>query len=287
VKQNHSARINRRKKRLAKRLARTARSRRTVATSSGGIGLFHRFARQLGLPELIDADLNLFKQRSPYSESDHVLNIAYNVMCGGRTLDDIELRREDEAYMNSLGATRIPGSTTAGDFLRRFGRNEVDALAEAINAARVRVWKKKDPSFFDLAIIDVDGTIAGTEGQCKEGMEMSYKGIWGYAPLLVTLANTNEILYTRNRPGNRPSHDGCFDYLDPAVDLVLGAGFRKVRLRGDSHFSLTGDFDYWTERDVEFVFGIPARANLVGIRVAGQRSRVSSKRSSKSVATRT
>ena len=113
--------------------------------------------------------------------------------------------------------------------------------------------------------LDVDGTIAGTEGECKEGMDMSYKGIWGYAPLLVTLANTGEILYTRNRPGNRPSHDGCFDYLDPAVDLVREAGFRNVRLRGDGHFSLTDDFDYWTKQSVEFVFGLPAHPKLVEI----------------------
>ena len=83
--------------------------------------------------------------------------------------------------------------------------------------------------------------------------------------MLVTLANTSEILYTRNRPGNRPSHDGCFDYLDPAVDLVREAGFRNVRLRGDSHFSLTDDFDHWTERGVEFVFGLPAHPKLVDI----------------------
>ncbi len=83
--------------------------------------------------------------------------------------------------------------------------------------------------------------------------------------MLVTLANTGEILYTRNRPGNRPSHDGCFEYLDPAVDVVREAGFRSVRLRGDGHFSLTDDFDYWTKQDVEFVFGLPAHPKLVGI----------------------
>lgn len=83
--------------------------------------------------------------------------------------------------------------------------------------------------------------------------------------MLVTLANTTEILYTRNRPGNRPSHEGCFDYLDPAVELVREAGFRRVRLRGDGHFSLTDDFDYWTKKKVEFVFGLPALENLRNI----------------------
>ena len=240
-------------------------SQRTRATAVGGIGLVHRLVRQVGLPKLIDESVRIFKIRCPYHESDHVLNLAYNVVCGGRTLDDLELLRQDEAYMDALGAVRIPDPTTAGDFLRRFDRARIDDLAEAINVARMRVWKKNKPSFFERAVIDVDGTIAGTQGECKEGMDMSYKGLWGYAPLLVTLANTGEILYTRNRPGNRPSHEGCFDYLDPAVELVRDGGFKKVRLRGDGHFSLTDDFDHWTERGVEFVFGLAAQVNLVGV----------------------
>jgi hypothetical protein len=240
-------------------------SERTRATGVGGIVLIHRLVRQLGLPELIDENVELLQAHCPYHESDHVLNLAYNIVCGGRTLDDIELLREDEAYMDALGAERIPDPTTAGDFLRRFGRQDIDDLQEAIHVARQRVWQKNKYSFFQRAIIDVDGTIAGTQGECKEGMDMSYKGIWGYAPLLVTLANTGEILYTRNRPGNRPSHDGCFDYMDPAVELVQEAGFRSVLLRGDSHFALTDDFDHWNTEGVQFVFGIAAHEKLVAI----------------------
>jgi hypothetical protein len=238
-------------------------AQRVKATNHGGIGLMHRMVRQLGLVDLIDSSVTVFSGHSPYKVSDHVLNIAYNVVAGGRTLDDLELRRQDEAYMDALGAARVPDPTTAGDFLRRFDRDQIDDLSEAINDARAKVWKKNDAAFFKRAIIDVDGTIAETNGECKEGMDMSYKGVWGYAPLIVSLANTGEILYTRNRPGNRPSHDGCFAYLDPAVDVTRDAGFRKVRLRGDGHFALTEDFDHWTKRDVEFVFGLAAHKSLV------------------------
>ena len=240
-------------------------SRRIRTTSFGGIGLLHRMVRQIGLPDLIDEQVKVFRGPSPYRVSDHVLNLAYNVACGGRTLDDLELRRCDEAFMDALGAMRLPDPTTAGDFLRRFGRGEIDDLSEAINLARARVWKEQEASFFDLAVIDVDGTIVGTNGECKEGMDLSYKGIWGFAPLLLSLANTGEILYTRNRPGNRPSHDGCFEYLDPAVDVVRDGGFKRVRLRGDGHFALTEDFDHWCERNVEFVFGLAAHPKLVGL----------------------
>ena len=240
-------------------------SRRVRATAFGGIGLVHGLARAIGVAERIDASVTVFRGPGPYAESDHVLNLTYNLICGGRTLDDLELRRQDEAYMDALGATRVPDPTTAGDFLRRFDPEQVDNLAEAINDVRVRVWKQQPAAFFEQAVIDVDGTITETFGECKEGMDMSYKGVWGYAPLLVTLANTGEILYTRTRPGNRPSHDGCFAYLNPAVELALDAGFKSVRLRGDCHFALTEDFDHWSDRGVEFVFGLAAHPKLVDI----------------------
>ena len=59
---------------------------------------------------------------------------------------------------------------------------------EAINAARQRVWEKQPEDFLWQAFVDIDGTLAGTLGECKGGMALSYKGIWGYAPLIITLA---------------------------------------------------------------------------------------------------
>jgi len=100
-------------------------SQRTVATTYGRIGLLHRLVRQVGLPELIDDAVEVVDGPDPYSVSDHVLNLTYNVACGGRTLGDIELLRQDEAYMNALGAVRIPDPTTAGAFLRRFDRGHI------------------------------------------------------------------------------------------------------------------------------------------------------------------
>ena len=74
--------------------------------------------------------------------------------------------------------------------------------------------------FLAEAFLDVDGTIAGTYGECKGGMGLSYKGIWGYAPLIVTLANTREVLYVVNRPGNAASHEDCVPWIDRAIELV-------------------------------------------------------------------
>jgi hypothetical protein len=94
----------------------------------GGIGTFHALARQIGLIDAIDERLHLLKLHLPFHESDHVLNFAYNALCEGTCLQDIELRRNDEVFLDALGARRIPDPTTAGDFCRRFTEADIRTL---------------------------------------------------------------------------------------------------------------------------------------------------------------
>lgn len=233
---------------------------RTRAIGYGGIGAIHKLVCRLKLDRAINDGIELLKVHVPYHESDHVLNIAYNVLSGGTCLEDIERLRQDESYMNALGADRIPDPTTAGDFLRRFDGAAIVELQERFNETRQRVWRLQDHGFGKEAMIDVDGTIAGTTGECKEGMGLAYNGIWGYAPLIITLAQTNEVLYLVNRPGNKPSCDGAAAWIDRAIDQVSEV-FEKVWVRGDTDFSLTHHLDGWSEK-VRFVFGYNAYANL-------------------------
>lgn len=268
-------RIKRRLKRARKRALRDRtclgtrglkydRSDRTSGLAYGGVALMHRLAEQVGLVEAIDRRLSLLKLHLPYHESDHVLNFAYNAFCDGRCLDDIELRRSDEAFLNALGTTSIPDPTTAGDFCRRFtSEDHLRSLMDAIDEARINVWRQQPETFFEQAVIDADGSLVETTGKCKQGMDLSYKSTWGYHPLLVSLANTGEILSLVNRSGNRPSEEGAAAELDRAIGLCRNSGFRHVLLRGDTAFSQTHHLDRWDHDHVEFVFGYPAASNLV------------------------
>src|SRR5207237_6731557 len=119
----------------------------------------HLLARRLGLIDAIDRRLHLLLLHLPYHESDHVLNLAYNALCEGTCLQDIELRRNDEAFLDALGARRIPDPTTAGDFCRRFTVADIDTLQEVFNDVRQRVWRQQPEDFFHLALIDMDGTL--------------------------------------------------------------------------------------------------------------------------------
>jgi hypothetical protein len=236
---------------------------RAVGTAYGGIGLMHQLVRELQLAEAIDARLQLFKIHLPYHESDHVLNLAYNALCDGRCLEDLELRRQDEAYLNLLGAARIPDPTTAGDFCRRFALEDLRALAAAFDVARRNVWARQPPEFFAEARIDADGKTVATDAECKDGIDIAYNGVWGYHPLVISLANTREVLRLKNRPGNRPSHEGAAALLDECIALCRDAGFRKIVLRGDTDFSQTVHLDRWHEQgNVTFVFGYDCSASL-------------------------
>ena len=238
-------------------------SERVRGLASGGIGAMHRLAQHVGLVAAIDQHVEVLKVHLPYHESDHVLGIAYNVLCGGTCLQDIELRRQNEVYLDALGAQRIPDPTTAGDFCRRFDEAAVESLQTAINKTRVRVWRAQPATFFDEAVIDADGTLAETTGQCKEGMDIAYDGVWGYHPLVVSLANTGEPLYLVNRSGNRPSSEGAAARFDQARVLCQDAGFRRITFRGDTDFSQTEHLDRWDAAGVRFIFGYDARANLI------------------------
>ena len=168
---------------------------RTRAMGYGGIGVIHQMCQRTGLVEQIDRNLHLLKFHLPYSESDHVLNIAFNALCGGTHLEDLELLRNDEVYMDALGTQRIPDPTTAGDFCRRFARSDVENLMVAINRSRLEVWKQQPSEFFKEAVIEADGTIVETTGASR----------W------------LRIYQPEHRPA--PVHAGvffCFDFTSPA-----------------------------------------------------------------------
>jgi Transposase DDE domain group 1 len=236
---------------------------RVQGLSAGGIGVMLLLAHRIGLIRDIDANLQLLKVHLPYHESDHVLNIAFNILAGGQRIEHLELRRNDEVYLNALGADRIPDPTTAGDFCRRFREPDVITLMDAFNQSRRRVWAQQPPEFFAEAILDADGTIVPSDSECKQGMDFAYDRQYGYHPLLISLANTAEPLFLLNRSGNRPSQELADVYLDKAATFCRQAGFRKILMRGDTKFAQTKHLDRWDDAgDIRFIFGYESHESL-------------------------
>ncbi len=240
---------------------------RTRGLAHGGIGAIHALARQIGLIDAIDERLHLLKIHLPFHESDHVLNFAYNPLCEGTCLHDIELRRNDEVFLDALGCSaafpiRLPPATSAG---RLSPPTDIDTLQDIFNDVRqprTLATANRRQLFSTMALIDMDGSLVETTGQCKQGMDIAYDGTWGYHPLVLTLAATGEVLSIVNRSGNRPSHEGAAAAVDRVVAVCREAGFRKVLLRGDTDFSQSEHLDRWTAAGNSFIFGFDAAPNL-------------------------
>ncbi len=236
---------------------------RTRAVSAGGLGVASQLVSQVGLDAAINDNVHVLKRHAPYHESDHILTIAYNLLTGGTCLEDVESMRTDAVTLDALGASSIPDPTTLGDFCRRFTEDDIVSLMDVINEVRRKVWSQQPDEFFEEATIEADGTVVGVDGKCTEGIGMTYKGIIGYQPLLISLAETEEPLFIVNRPGNVNSCLGATAWYDTSIQLVRSAGFRKVTLRGDTAFSQTSELDRWTEDGVRCVLGFRACRQVI------------------------
>lgn len=236
---------------------------RINGTAFGGIPLLHKLAQDIGLVDAIDRRLHILKIHLPYYDSDHVLNLAINALCNGTCFQDMELRRNDPAFLDALGAQRTPDPTTAGDYCRRFSTEQVNCLQDIYDDTRLALWREQPDAFRQQARLDVDGSLVGTDGECKKGMDIGYEGTWGYHALIVSLANTREVLRIVNRSANRPSHEGAADALDRAIATCFRGGFRSVLLRGDTDFSQTEHLDRWNaDPRIRFLFGYDSMPNL-------------------------
>ena len=94
---------------------------------------------------------------------------------------------------------------------------------------------RQPTAFFELARIDMDGTLIATDAECKQGIDIAYNGVWGYHPLVVSLANTGEVLSVFNRPGKRPSHEGAAAEVDRAMKVCLEGASKLVCVAPSCH----------------------------------------------------
>jgi len=244
---------HRTKKRSAFRLPKLTASReRSESTASGGVALVASLAKRLGLPALINSSLDLLKRRRPYHESDHVMTHVLNLYTGGTAIEDIADLQGDQAVRRILGTPRIPDPTTCGDFLRRFSGKDIKAFDEAIDEAQRNAWKaihgrKKQK----LGIVDLDSHLKHIFGSKKGGADFTYKGGYGFHPLVISLSGTQEILRIVNRSGNKTSAEGAETHL-ASVAPLLKERFRRVIVRGDSAFGKQALFDECQEQGFYF-----------------------------------
>ena len=159
------------------------------------IGVVRELVSKLGLAGEINRRLTLLKKHR-YHESDHVLNIAYNLLCGGTRLEDLgSLRNNADGRPGGEGDPEPDGGGRFHAALRRGGRHRA---AGAFNAVRPRCWRGRGRDLLaPVAYVDVDGTLAPTLGDKKDAWT---QGGVGHHPLVIS--GTRARCSLVNRPGN-------------------------------------------------------------------------------------
>ena len=231
-------------------------------TPYGGLALAAGLVRSLDIARDLNQELSLLAAHRPFHESDHVLTHVYNLYAGGTCIEDIADLQTSEPVRRMLGADRIPDPTTAGDFLRRFDADALKRLDRVIDGAQEKVWKRRyGKKKAERAIVDLDSCVRPVYGDQKEGTDFTYKGSFGYHPLVISLAGTLECLRLINRPGNTVSADGAETHLRELFPM-LGRHFKQVIVRGDSAFAKQAIFDACEEAGHSFAMVSPQQKNF-------------------------
>lgn len=242
-----------------------ARVEASESTALGGLALAVGLLTRLRVAQSIDERVSLLHSRRPYHESDHVLTHVYNLFVGGSAIEDIADLQQSEPVRRMLGAARIPDPSTAGDFLRRFDRKSIAALDAAIHEAQERAWKRRYGSRkCALGIVDLDSHVRHVYGNQKEGADFTYKGGFGYHPLVISLAETQECLRLVNRSGNKTSADGAAEELAGLVPL-LARRFERVLVRGDSAFARQDIFAVCDKNGLSFAMVSGTQPNFAAL----------------------
>jgi hypothetical protein len=235
------------------------------ATPYGGLALAASLVKSLDLARDLNRELSLLTSHRPYHESDHVLTHAYNLYAGGTCIEDIADLQTSEPVRRILGADRVPDPTTAGDFLRRFDAESLRSLDRVIDQAQEKVWKRRyGKKKAERAIVDLDSCVRPVYGDQKEGTDFTYKGSFGYHPLVISMAGTLECLRLVHRSGNEASAAGSEDHLRDLFPM-LGRRFKQVIVRGDSAFANQAIFDACEEAGHSFAIVSAQQQNFASL----------------------
>lgn len=234
-------------------------------TPYGGLALAASLVRSLGIAQDLNRNLSLLASHRPFHESDHVLTHVYNLYAGGTCIEDIADLQTSEPVRRMLGTDRVPDPTTAGDFLRRFDTESLKNLDRVIDQAQEKIWKRRyGKKKAARAIVDLDSCVRPVYGDQKEGTDFTYKGSFGYHPLVISLAETMECLRLVNRSGNTASADGSENHLRELFPM-LGRRFKQIIVRGDSAFAKQPIFDACEEAGHSFAIVSPSQQNFASL----------------------
>lgn len=210
-------------------------------TSVGGIGLFHKFAKRLGVEKALEQKIKLSRRVSKYAPARILLSLVYAFVLDLPRLSDTLFLRQDKVSHKLVGFGDFPHPSTLSRFLARLTVPEAKGIGKATVALLMKA--RDNLKKYQRITLDLDShvkTVYGNQQRAKKGYNPKKPGRKGFNPLLCFIGETRDFLWGRFRPGNRYSGQGAKSFLRECLRL-LPKRIKGIRLRGDSGF-FDGDF---------------------------------------------
>jgi Transposase DDE domain group 1 len=235
----------------------------TGVVGHAGAALLIELADRLGLTSALGWRVPGSRRRHP--EGAVLRDVAVMLADGGDCLSDLAALRDQPELFGPVAST-----PTAWRVVDRIG-TDPDGLARLRAArahARARAWAAGAHPDLGLLIVDADATLVLAHSDAKEAAAGTYKGSFGFCPLLAYLDRgpaPGEPLAGLLRAGN--AAPGAADDLIALVDLALeqlpaAAADQPVLVRSDSAGASTRLAGHLRERGVAFSLGMQIDAHV-------------------------
>lgn len=220
--------------------------------SRAGTALVAGVADRVGLTAgLVDALAGLRERRSRHDPGRVFRDLALTLADGGDCLADLRCLRDQETLFGAVAS-----DATAWRTLAAVGERQLEAIRSARAEARRRVWERAGAP--KRIILDLDGTLV-TAHSDKEGAAGTYKGGFGFHPLLCYEATTEEALAGLLRPGNA-SFNTAADHIDvlerSLAQLPAGQIGPGLLVRADRAGATHAFLDHVVARGLRFSVGL-------------------------------
>lgn len=197
--------------------------------SHAGAFLLGELADRLGLTTaLCEAMAPSRERRSAHDPGVVLRDLAVAIADGGECVTDLGVLRDQGALFGAIAS-----ETTAHRVIKSIDADLGEAIRGARAVARERAWEAGARP--ETLTFSIDATLLGAASE-KEGAAGTYKGGFGFHPLLCYLDETGEPLAAILRPGNAGANTAAdhFEVLQAALEQLPAQDLdREILVRCD------------------------------------------------------
>ena len=227
-------------------------------THYGGIALFQRFCRKLGLKRLLQTRIPWQRRDNAYQGTEWLLCLLYSMVAGLQRISDTRILAYNRSFQKLLGLSRFPAENTLRGFLKGLSHQELRGLIRVHDRLRGMLWAVPAPR--TSVILDIDSTVLPLYGWTIQGARLGYNprkhSRPSYHPVVCFEGHTQDTIHGMLRPGDTHPLSAAKRFFRTCQAKLPTYVHRKrvsVRLRADAGFFAERFVQFLDERQVGYV----------------------------------